>query len=94
MKVARNTCMDLLRKSWRVHGELSVADEDLAALGKATREDRELILDVMNLPEKYRSVILMVCCYGMTIKEAAETLQISQSSVHRRLEKARAMIQD
>ena len=36
MKVARNTCMDLLRKSWRVHGELSVADEDLAALGKST----------------------------------------------------------
>ena len=54
----------------------------------------ERILDVMNLPEKYRSVILMVCWYGMTIREAAETLQTSQSSVHRRLEKARAMIQD
>ena len=49
-------------------------------------------MDVRNIPEKYRSVILMVYWYGMTIKEAAETLRTSQSTIHRRLERARSMI--
>ena len=92
MQVACNTCKDQLRKSWRKHEERTVTIEDLSALGNASREDRELVMDVMNLPEKYRSVILMVYWYGMTIKEAAETLRISQSTIHRRLERARSMI--
>lgn len=50
------------------------------------------MMDVMNLPEKYRSVILMVYWQGMTMKETAETLRISQSTTCRRLEKARSMI--
>lgn len=92
MQVACNTCKDQLRKSWRKHEEYPVTIEDLSSLGDASREDRELVMDVMNLPEKYRSVILMVYWYGMTLAETAETLQISQSTVHRRLEKARSMI--
>ena len=92
MQVACNTCKDQLRKSWRKHEEYPVTIEDLSSLGDASREDRELVMDVMNLPEKYRSVILMVYWYGMTLAETAETLQISQSAVHRRLEKARSMI--
>ena len=38
-------------------------------------EDWELIIAVMNLPEKYRSVLLMVYWQGMTIRETAETLR-------------------
>ena len=92
MKVARNTCMDLLRKNRHRHEECTLTIENLSSLGDASPEDRELVMDVMNLPEKYRSVTLMIYWYGMTIKEAAETLQTSQSTVHRRLEKARSMI--
>jgi RNA polymerase sigma-70 factor (ECF subfamily) len=92
MQVACNTCKDQLRKSWRKHEENPVTVENLSSRGDASREDRELVMDVMNLPEKYRSVILMVYWYGMTLAETAETLQISQSTVHRRLEKARSMI--
>ena len=60
MRVACNTCKDTLRKSWRKHEDRSVTPEDLSTLGDSSREDRELMMDVMNLPEKYRSVILMV----------------------------------
>ena len=93
MKVACNTCRDLLRKSWRKHGERPATAEELATLGAAPQEDRELMLDVMNLPEKYRSVLLMVYWQGMTIREAAEALHSSQTTVFRRLEKARSMIE-
>lgn len=92
MRVACNTCKDMLRKSWRKHEDRSVTPEDLSVLGDSSREDRELMMDVMNLPEKYRSVILMVYWQGMTMKEASETLRLSQSTICRRLEKARSMI--
>ena len=92
MRVACNTCKDMLRKSWRKHEDRSVTPEDLSTLGDSSREDRELMMDVMNLPEKYRSVILMVYWQGMTMKEASETLRLSQSTICRRLEKARSMI--
>ena len=93
MQVACNTCKDQLRKSWRRHEERTVTVEALSYLGEASREDRELVMDVMNLPEKYRSVLLLVYWYGMTIKETSEVLQASQSTIHRRLEKARSMIE-
>ena len=93
MRVACNTCKDMLRKSWRKHEERTVTPEDLAALGESSREDRELIIDVMNLPEKYRSVLLMVYWQGMTIRETAETLRSAQSTICMRLEKARSMIE-
>ena len=93
MRVACNTCKDLLRKSWRKHEERTITEEDLSKLGNASREDRELIMDVMNLPEKYRSVLLMVYWQGMTIKETADTIGTGQSTVSRRLEKARSMIE-
>ena len=92
MRVACNTCKDMLRKSWRKHEERPVTPEDLAALGESSREDRELVIDVMNLPEKYRNVLLMVYWQGMTIRETAETLRSAQSTICMRLEKARSMI--
>jgi RNA polymerase sigma-70 factor (ECF subfamily) len=92
MRIACNTCKDMLRKSWRKHEERLITPEDLSTLGDSSQEDRELIIDVMNLPEKYRSVILMVYWQGMTMKETAETLRISQSTIFRRLEKAKSMI--
>ena len=60
--------------------------------GQSTDEDREMIMDVMNLPEKYRQVILLVFWYGMTIRETAECIRTSQSTAFRRLEKAKKMI--
>jgi RNA polymerase sigma-70 factor (ECF subfamily) len=49
-------------------------------------------MDVMNLPEKYRQVLLLVSMQGMTIREAAECMQTSAATIFRRLEKARQMI--
>ena len=49
-------------------------------------------MDVMNLPEKYREVVLLVFMQGMTVREAAECMQTSASTISRRLEKARKMI--
>ena len=81
MKIACNTCRDHLRRVFPKH-EVPKADSD----------DRELILDVMNLPEKYRAVILLFYLQSMTVRETALALHISPSTVSRRLEKARGLL--
>ena len=92
MRIAGNTCRDYLRKGWHKHENRLIEPEDLKKLGSAPDEDRELIMDIMNLPAKYRQVLLLVYWNGMTIRETAECIQTSESTVFRRLEKARKMI--
>ena len=92
VRIAGNTCRDYLRKAWRKHERSLVTPEDLQKLGSAPAGDRETVLDVMNLPEKYRQVVLLVFWHGMTIREAAECIRTSESTVFRRLEKAKKMI--
>lgn len=91
-RIAGNTCRDYLKRSWYKHESSLISPEDLKKLGNAPEEDRELIMDVMNLPEKYRQVLLLVSMQGMTIREAAECMQTSAATIFRRLEKARQMI--
>ncbi len=92
IKIASNTCRDYLRRGWRKHESCLVTPEDLQRLGSASDEDRDLLMDVMNLPEKYRQVILLVFWHGMTIRETAECICTSESTAFRRLEKAKKMI--
>ncbi len=92
IRIAGNTCRDYLRKSWKKHENRQVTPEELSRLGNAPQEDRELMMDVMNLPVEYRQPVLLVFWYGMTIRETAECMCTSASTVCRRLEKAREMI--
>lgn len=89
MRVARNTCLDHLRKKRR---EGMAAAEDAAWPGNDCREDRELLLDVLDLPEKYRSAVLMVYWQRMSLREAAKALGTSRSAACRRLKKALSML--
>ena len=89
IRIAGNTCRDYLRRAWHKYESRLITPEDLQKLGNAPDESRELIMDVMNLPEKYREVVLLVFMQGMTVREAAECMQTSASTISRRLEKAR-----
>ena len=90
--IAVNVCRDYLKRGWHKYENRLITPEDLKKLGNAPDEDRELVMDVMNLPVKYRQVILLVYWNGMTIREAAKCIQTSESTVFRRLEKAKKMI--
>ena len=92
IRIAGNTCRDYLKRGWHRHESSLITPEDLQKLGNAPAEDRELIIDVMNLPEKYRQVVLLVYWNGMTIRETARCMHTSESTVFRRLEKAKEMI--
>ncbi len=89
MKIACNTCRDQLRRAWRKH---EVVQADWADFEKAAQEDRELILDVMALPEKFRVPLLLFYLQRVTVREIADALRVSPATVSRRLEKARGLL--
>ncbi len=90
MKIACNTCRDHHRKAFR---RREVLQCDVSVLEPASPKDRELILDVMALPEKYRAPLLLFYLQSMTMRETADALRVSPSTICRRLEKARGMLQ-
>ncbi len=89
MKIACNTCRDHLRRAFRKH---EVPRDDLSIFDQSAPEDRELIWDVMNLPEKYRAPILLFYLQNLNVRETAKALYVSPATVSRRLDKARDIL--
>jgi len=89
LKIACNVCRDQLRRAWRKH---EVVQDDFSTFDQASESDRDLILDVMRLPEKYRAAVLLTYLQRLTLRETADILRVSPSTVSRRLDKAKEML--
>ena len=87
LRIAINTCKDYRRSAWFRHIDRSRALDELPPqLTAAEPEDRTLTLTVMELPDRYKQVILLYYFQGLTMQETADALGTSQATVHRRLE--------
>lgn len=90
MRIAINVCKDYLRKAWRKHIDAYAALERIPAPDNIDSTiDDTLIKQVMQLPSKYKEVILLFYYQGMKISEIAETLHIPDRTVSTRLKRAR-----
>ena len=89
-RIAVNTCKDMLRTAWFRHVDRRVT-ADMLPESRVIRDPyhREVAAAVMNLPGKYREVILLYYYRGLTMAETAEVLKISQPAVTNRLKRAR-----
>lgn len=93
LRIAINTCKDYRRTSWFRHIDKGQALEDLPPrLLSVEPEDHELTMLIMELPERYKQVILLYYFHGLTMQETADTLGISQPTVQRRLKKAEELL--
>lgn len=93
MRIAVNTCHDYHRSKWFRHTDMTRALEDLPPQTLAVLpEDHDLLMDVYNLPEKEKQVILLYYYQEMTLQETAHCLNISKSTVHNRLVKAQRLL--
>ena len=93
LRIAINTCKDYRRTAWFRHVDRSKALDELPPrLVAAEPEDRSLTLMVMDLPDRYKQVILLHFFQGLTMQETGEALGASQSTVHRRLKKAEELL--
>lgn len=93
MRIAVNTCHDYHRSKWFRYIDMRRTLEELPSqLQTVLPEDHELLMDVYNLPEKLKQVILLYYYQEMTLQETADCLGISRSTVHKRLQKAQQLL--
>lgn len=90
MKIAANTCRDMLRTGWFRYVDRKV---DLDKLPETpvpwTDQDNSITEAVMELPFRLREVVLMYYFQGLSEAETAEVLGISRKGVASRLRRAK-----
>lgn len=86
-KVTVNHCKNLL-SAVRRRGSVPLDEVALPA----PPEDRDLLYAVMDLPEKYRIVVVLHYFEGYSFKEIGEFLHIGSSAVSMRLHRARGIL--
>lgn len=90
MRIAINTCRDMLRSAWFRHLDRRITPEQLPEpITQPHEEDVGLTVEVMQLPQKYREVILLYYYECMTTDEIAQALSVAKSTVSARLERGR-----
>lgn len=95
MRIAINTCRDYRRSAWSRHLDRRVVPEDLPLSAQEAGQERlELMLAIMQLPRPMREVVLLHYYQGMTTREIAQALRVSQTTVSTRLGRARNRLRD
>ena len=93
MRIAINTCHDVQRSHWMRHVDMGAALEQLPpAQTSVQMEDRTLFLDICQLPDKYREVLLLYHYQRLSMRDVAAVLKLDVSTVHARLKKAEALL--
>ena len=92
-RIAVNVCRDHQRSRWfRFVDRRTPIDSLILAAPEAGESAWDLYRAVQSLPKRYGEVILLHYYQDMTVREIADALGPSESSVDRRLEKARQML--
>ena len=90
LKIAMRTCSDMNQSGWSRLFNRRVTPEMLPeASVPFTERDDALTQAVMRLPEKLRRVIILYYYQGLSVREIAETLGITQPSVSNRMKRGR-----
>jgi len=94
--IAVNTCRDMLRSGWFRMQRRSAPVEVLLELAapEAEWDESPVRRAVLNLPGKYREVILLYYDQGMTILEIANLLHMPSNTVSTRLRRARKQLEE
>ncbi|MDO5376909.1 MAG: sigma-70 family RNA polymerase sigma factor [Clostridia bacterium] len=92
--IAVNVCRDMLRSGWLHMLRKSEPIESLLDLAAPEQGGGELTQAVLNLPGKYREVIVLYYYENMKMREIAEALGLPVNSVSTRLRRARTMLGD
>ena len=93
MRIALNTCKDMLRGGWFRHMDRNAVLDDLPLpVAPPSVEHIALMNAIMALPRKQMEVILLHCDQAMNIRETAQALGITPPAVINRLKKARSAL--
>lgn len=89
MRIAINTCKDMLRSSWLRHMDRRKAIEDLPlSVTPANEEHLALTQAITALPPKLRDIVLLHYYQDLNLRTCAQILGISAPTATRRLAQA------
>lgn len=91
-RIVERECYRIFRKTPRINSLNE--DRTLAIAAKTAPLELQMDLShaIMQLPEKYRTVLVLRAIQGLTTPEVAEALDISVEAVKSRLHRARGMV--
>ena len=89
-----NVCRDMLRTAWFRHQSRIDVDSLPERPADFDFPDNTVLTEVMQLPAKYREVILLRYYEGLKLKEIASALGLSDGRVRSRLNKANGILRD
>jgi RNA polymerase sigma-70 factor (ECF subfamily) len=84
-------CCKMLWRTKKRHETLPM--EAAEGIEFSSSEDKELLLELGNLPKKHREVLELIYFGGLSTKEAAKVLGCSPNAVRIRLSRARAALE-
>ena len=94
IRIAINECIDILKSSYR---KLVIFDNDIIVRSPQSAHDEDLYIVadlVADLPDKYKTIVILYYYDSMKVKDIAATLNLSESAVKKRLERARALMKE
>ena len=93
MRIAINTCRDYLRTAWLRRIDRRVSLDMLPETScEGVFPDKTVITEVMSLPPRLREAVLLRYYQGLKMKEMADALDISLSTVKQRLNRANQIL--
>ena len=96
IRIALNTCRDMKRSAWHIHVNRSITPEDISCTAKEhlNLDSLDLANAIIQLPDKYKEVILLHYYQEMSLADIASIIGVTKSMVSRRMKKAHALLHD
>ena len=93
-RIALNTCRDMKRSAWHIHVNRSITPEDISCTAEEhlNLDSLDLANAIIQLPDKYKEVILLHYYQEMSLADIASIIGITKSMVSRRMKKAHALL--
>ena len=91
IRVTINTCINCVKSPWKK----VIIDNDINyGVSEVDNSKEDMFNLVSSLPIKYKNIIVLYYYDDLSIKEISEALNISESNVKKRLERARNILRD
>ncbi len=86
LRVTINLCKDMLRFRFR-HQYVQIDELEIETVDT---DDRQLLQEIIQLPPRWRVVLLLHYVEGYSLKEIADILSVSENAVKKRMQRAKA----
>lgn len=91
IRVSINECKSLFRKPWRHIEDIALYIDSLES---PSAESRDLLVEVMRLPEKYRIPLVLFYYLDLPTQQIADLLHIPAATARTRIARARKKLRD